>query len=115
MNFKLFSPTDFRYTIKDLEDYLTEEAFTKYEAKIEVALARTFMKYSLCSFEAVKEIEKSVEQLSTEEIYAEENRIKHDIRALVNVIKRKVNESTKPYIHATATSYDIIDTARPKI
>ncbi|OGQ70332.1 MAG: adenylosuccinate lyase, partial [Deltaproteobacteria bacterium RIFCSPLOWO2_12_FULL_44_12] len=41
----------------------------------------------------------------------EENRIQHDVRALVNCIRAKVSAAAKLYIHLTATSNDIIDSA----
>lgn len=110
--YRFFSPTDFRYAVKDLEDYLSEDAFTKYKAKGELALIKTLSKHGICPQNAVREVERAITQLTTREVYEEEGRIKHDIRALVNKIGEKVSEGVKPYIHLTATSYDIIDTAR---
>ena len=110
--FDLFSPTDFRYTVEDLKKYLTEEAFTKYKARVEVALVKTLAEYDICPEEIVKEVEDAANKVSTKEVYEEERRIKHDIRALINKIKESISEKSKPYVHATATSFDIIDTAR---
>ena len=109
--YSLFSPTDYRYGVKALEPYLSEEAYVHYKAKVEAALAQTLAKRGVCSKEIADEISKAAEQVKAEEVYAEEDRIKHDIRALVNVIRRRVSEEAKPYVHATATSYDIVDTA----
>ena len=109
--YSLFSPTDYRYGVKALEPYLSEEAYVHYKAKVEAALAQTLAKRGVCSKEIADEISKAAEQVEAEEVYAEEDRIKHDIRALVNVIRRRVSEEAKPYVHATATSYDIVDTA----
>ena len=39
-NFDIFSPTDYRYSVDDLKPYLTEEAFIKYKARVEAALAK---------------------------------------------------------------------------
>jgi adenylosuccinate lyase len=111
-DFDLFSPTDFRYAVEDLKPYLTEEAFTKYKARVEAALVKTLAKYGVCPEDVVQEVEQAASSISTKEVYDEEKRIKHDIRALVNKIKEGVSDRAKPYIHATATSYDIIDTAR---
>lgn len=110
--YNCFSPTDFRYPVEELEQYLSEDAFTKYKAKVETALVETLADYDVCSQDAVEEVKKSDEKITTEEVYEEEKRIHHDIRALVNMMGKYVSEETKPYIHATATSYDIIDTAR---
>ncbi|MDC7126701.1 MAG: lyase family protein, partial [Spirochaetales bacterium] len=51
------------------------------------------------------------EEISPEEVYAEEEKTQHNIRALVNVMKKKVPDELKPFIHLGATSVDILDTA----
>jgi adenylosuccinate lyase len=109
--YSLFSPTDYRYSVKALEPYLSEEAYIHYKAKVEAALAQTLARRGVCSKEIADEIARAADQVTANEVYAEEDRIKHDIRALVNVIQSRVSEGAKPYVHATATSYDIVDTA----
>ena len=42
----------------------------------------------------------------------EEEKTRHNIRALVNCIQREVDGSVRPFIHLSATSADIMDTAR---
>ncbi len=108
---ELFCPTDFRYQVKELLPYLSEEAYVKYKAKIEAALAVQLSKTGLCSKEVAEEIVRAAGQITAREVYDEEARIKHDIRALANVIQRKVSDRAKPFVHLTATSYDIVDTA----
>jgi len=109
--YSLFSPTDYRYSVKALEPYLSEEAYIHYKAKVEAALAQTLAKRGICPKEIADEIARAADQVTANEVYAEEDRIKHDIRALVNIIRSRVSEEAKPYVHATATSYDIVDTA----
>jgi adenylosuccinate lyase len=109
--FDLFSPTDYRYSVKELKPYLSEEAFVKYKASVESALVQTFARRGLCSKEVADEVEEATGRVKAWEVYREEERIKHDIRALVNVIRSKVGGEAKPFIHATATSYDVVDTA----
>lgn len=109
--FNLISPTDFRYSVGDLEPYLSEEGFIAYKSKVEAALAKTLAKYGLCSEDIGKEIEKASKKIRAEKVYEEEKRIGHDIRAQVNKIKEKISDGAKPFVHATATSYDIVDTA----
>jgi len=109
--FDWFSPTDFRYYVKELVPYLSETAFTQYKGKVELALAKALAKHGLCLEESVTEVEKAVGEVTTQEVYDEEDRIRHDIKALVNMIRKRVSDKTKPTIHATATSYDIIDSA----
>ncbi|MFX0139778.1 MAG: lyase family protein, partial [Candidatus Hodarchaeota archaeon] len=110
-NFNLFSPTDYRYSIQDLKDFLSEEAFTKYKIKVEIAIIKTFAKYKLCSDDIVHDVQNILDKISTDEIYNKEQKLKHEIQALVQLIKSKVHDKAKPYIHLTATSHDIINIA----
>ena len=115
--FDAISPLDFRYYGRNknvyvkLQPYLSEAAFTKYALKVESALAKILAKNKLCSQKIADEIEKACRQVTPEQVYAEEDRIKHNIRALANCIRNKVSEEAKPFVHFTATSYDIIATA----
>jgi adenylosuccinate lyase len=108
---ELFSPTDFRYAVEDLEPILSEDAYVKYKAKVEGALAIQLSKVGICSKNVAQEIAKTCERITAEEVYEEETRIRHDIRALANVIRDRVSRRAKPFVHLTATSYDIVDTA----
>ena len=115
--FDAISPLDFRYygrnkrTFEKLQPYLSEAAFIKYALKIELALAKTLAKNRICSNKIADEIEKACRNVTPEQVYAEEDKIKHNIRALANCIRNKVSEEAKPFVHFTATSYDIIATA----
>lgn len=105
------SPIDYRYRDEEVKKDLSENGFTRYKLLVETALIRVLNRREICPEVAVKEIETACAQVTTAEVYEEENRIRHDIRALVNCIRAKVSESAKPYVHMTATSYDIIDSA----
>lgn len=107
----LFSPTDFRYSVADLKPFLSEEAFVQYKARVESALAAQLAKEGICSTAIANEIGRACNKVAAAEVYEEEARIKHDIRALANVIRNRVSEAAKPYVHLAATSYDIVDTA----
>jgi len=115
--FDTISPLDFRYytrnekTFHKLRPYLTENAMVKYMAKVETALTRTLAKKNICSKSIAEEIEKAASKVTAEEVYLEEDRLKHNVRALVNCIRDKVSEEAKPFVHFTATSHDIIATA----
>jgi len=109
--FSLFSPTDYRYSIKALEPYLSEEAFINYQAQVEGALAKTLAKHGIGSQKIAEEIVQAATKVTAKEVYEEENRIKHDVRALVNMIRKRVSDEAKPFVHVTATSMDIKDTA----
>jgi adenylosuccinate lyase len=109
--FDNFSPIDYRYWDEALRPYLSDRGFLNYKMQVEQALVRVLSRRNLCPEAVVKEIEEACKKVTPEEVYAEEEKIKHDIRAMVNVIRSKVSDAAKPYVHMTATSYDIIDTA----
>jgi len=105
------SPADYRYWDEDVAKYLSENAYTRYKLAVELALVKALAKRKICPPSVVREVEKACAQVTTAEVYEEEGRIKHDIRALVNCIRARVSDKAKPYVHMTATSQDIIDTA----
>ena len=115
--FEAVSPLDFRYygateTVMDrLKPYVSESAYVKYQAKVEAALVRTLANHGVCSSEVADQVESAVNQVTAEEVYEEQAKIRHNIRSLVNVIRRKITPSARPYVHLFATSADILDTA----
>ncbi|MBI2409735.1 adenylosuccinate lyase [Candidatus Kaiserbacteria bacterium] len=109
--FDCISPIDYRYWDEEVARQLSENGFTRYKLLVELGLVKALNRHGVCADDAVAEIEAACTQVTTAEVYAEEERIHHDIRALVNCIRAKVSDAAKPYIHMTATSYDIIDSA----
>ncbi|MBL7054359.1 adenylosuccinate lyase [Candidatus Woesearchaeota archaeon] len=115
--FDAISPFDFRYygrkksAFQKIQPYLSESGFIKYALKVEAALTKVLTKRKICSEEIEKEIEQACLEVTPEEVYAEEDRIKHNIRALTNSIRNRVSDKAKPYVHFTTTSHDIICTA----
>ena len=109
--FDSLSPVDYRYWDKEVAKYLSENGFTRYKLLVELVLVKVLHRRGICPAVVVQEVETACGQVTTTEVYEEERRIGHDIRALVNCIQRKVSDSSKPYVHMTATSYDIVDTA----
>lgn len=112
------SPFDARYYFADkgffdrLHPYVSELSQIRYLARVEAALAETLADYGVCSKEIAGEIAKACRDVQPEEVYEEEARIQHNIRALVNCIQRRVSEPARPFVHLFATSADIMDTAR---
>lgn len=105
------SPLDYRYWDKESAKFLSEEARIKYLARVEAALANALAKQEICSREIAEQIAAACNEVKAEEVYAEEKITKHDIRALVNCIQKRVSNPAKPFVHFGATSYDIVDTA----
>jgi adenylosuccinate lyase len=116
--FDAASPLDARYYFADsdffrrLHPYVSEGAQVRYLARVEAALAEILAEHGACSQAVAGEIARASETITPEEVYEEERRIQHNIRALVNCIRRKVSAEARPFVHLFATSADIMDTAR---
>jgi adenylosuccinate lyase len=115
--FDNISPLDYRYYGRDenarkmLAPYLSENARIRYHLRVEAALVRVLAMRGVCPQEVAREVEKACREVKAGEVYEEEERIRHDIRALANAIRRRVSDRAKPFVHFTATSFDIINTA----
>ncbi|OLF15943.1 hypothetical protein BU204_18720 [Actinophytocola xanthii] len=111
------SPLDYRYYkgIRGVYDrarpYASESAHIRYQLKVEVALARALAKAGLCTAEVADEIAAACHEVTPEEVYLEELRTKHHVRALVNCVGRRVSEPARPWVHLLLTSSDVTDTA----
>jgi len=109
------NPLDFRYygtnaRMKKLWK-LSESAFVKHLAEVEAALVETLADRKVCSRKVADEVRKAASKVTAKQVYDEESRIKHNIRALANIIRKNVSDEAKPFVHLAATSHDIICTA----
>lgn len=115
--FDTISPMDYRYygrneeIFRKLQPYLSENAMIRNMAKVESALTKTLAKHNICSKKIADEVERACKRISAEEVYLEEDKLNHNVRALANCIRNKVSDEAKPFVHFTATSHDIISTA----
>jgi len=116
--FKNLSPLDHRYYLSNrelfdrLEEYISEDGAVKYCLQVEGALLAAHLKrLNLGTPENLNIIDTVVREVEPEEVYEEEDKTHHNIRALVNVMKRRLPEEMSPYVHLGATSVDILDTA----
>lgn len=111
------SPLDFRYYGDDPQifvrthPYLSETAFIKYQARVERALILAFFDLGWCSSAITDEVLRACDTVTAEEVYQEEKKTGHVVRALVNCIVRKVSGEAGRFVHLFATSADITDTA----
>jgi adenylosuccinate lyase len=116
--FASLSPLDHRYYLANRElfeklgGFLSEEANVAFCLEAEIALLTVHARRlygqdakTLVDAEALRQ------KITAELVYEEEERTHHNIRALVNVMKRFVPEKINPYVHLGATSVDILDTA----
>ncbi len=115
--FDAISPIDYRYypnnekIFQKLQPYLSENALIEYMAMTEVALIAGFLDEGICSKEIFEEIKHTAPLITAEQVYLEEKRIHHLVRALVNCFGEHVSPEAKRLIHLSATSHDIICTA----
>jgi adenylosuccinate lyase len=116
--FDAASPLDARYYLADkdffarLHPYVSEQAQVQYLARVEGALAHVLADHGVCSRTTADAIDKACAAVTPEEVYEEERRIQHNIRALVNCIRQRLRPEDRPYVHLFATSADIMDSAR---
>ena len=98
--------------MKRLLPYVSEAGYVTYQAQVEAALVRTLANYGVCSSAIADEGGGGGRSRKRrKEVYEEQSRIRHNIRSLVNVIRRKISPEARPYVHLFATSADILDTA----
>ena len=114
--FENLSPLDHRYSLRTEEyqryqKYLSEKAKIKYQLRVEVAIVKILAEYGICSKQVAEEVEKESLTIKVEEVYEEERKTKHNIRALVNCIQKRISSEARPFVHFTATSFDIVNTA----
>ncbi len=79
--------------------------------KVEVGLLRVLARRGLFPEDLAEQAARAAERVTLEELAAEEARIHHDLKALVNVFARHCPQAVRPYIHLGATSYDILSNA----
>lgn len=116
--FENISPLDHRYSISEKEIFdslskeLSEEATARSCAEAEAALVKAHLaERGELTRELSDALDRAAKDIDPEEVYAEEEKTQHNIRALVNVFKRAVPASVAPLVHLGATSVDILDTA----
>ncbi|MEM4662873.1 MAG: lyase family protein [Candidatus Diapherotrites archaeon] len=113
--FEFLSPIDFRYMQDDLKEkatkYLSEEAKIKHELEVEIAYIRALSFFGFCKKETYKEVKKAAKKINAEMVYAEEAKVKHETKALVNILSANVSKKSKRFIHLGLTSCDVLDTA----
>ncbi len=116
--FENLSALDHRYSLSEkevfdgLSQYISEEASVRSCARAEAALVKAHLSVKgALTPELEKALDDAAEGIDPEEVYREEEKTHHNIRALVNVFKTKVSAELAPLVHLGATSVDILDTA----
>src|SRR5439155_15608702 len=93
--FDAASPLDARYYFADreffqeLSPFVSEAAQVRFLAEVEAALVETLADIGLCGKEVAEDIRRACAAVTPAEVYEEEARIQHNVRALVNCIRRR--------------------------
>lgn len=110
---------DHRYSVSDpalfeeLKHYFAESAAVRYCVQVEVALVKAHLRFQgVDDRPALAALDALADKVTPEEVYAEEAKTRHNIRALVNVMMRHTPESVRHLVHMGTTSVDILDTAQ---
>lgn len=116
--FENLSCLDHRYSLSEaavftaLSQYISEQASVRSCARCEAALVKAHLAIRGTLTDAIAaELDAVAAAIDPEEVYQEEEKTQHNIRALVNVLKTKVSADIAPLVHLGATSVDILDTA----
>lgn len=114
---ELACPLDSRYYATDsdflvrLKPYVSEQASIAYQIRVEIALSEVLAEHGVAPRSFPEEVTRACAGITVEDVYREEARIDHVVRALVNCIRERVSEESKPFVHLFATSNDITDSA----
>ena len=85
--------------------------YLDYSLRLEVALLQVLSRRGLISAEHLQASQEAVGKVTLARFREEEERTRHDLKALVNVFSEQCPEEVRPYIHLGATSYDILSNA----
>lgn len=112
------SPLDHRYSLSEaavfdkLSAVISEQAAIVSCARAEIALVKAHLSVRGSLTPAIEaELDQVACTIDPSRVYAEEEKTKHNIRALVNILKDMVSPGVAPLVHLGATSVDILDTA----
>ncbi|MBN2353761.1 MAG: adenylosuccinate lyase [Spirochaetales bacterium] len=119
--FSNLSPLDHRYYLSNRDVHeslgrvLSEEAAVTYQTAVEIALLKHLIPFAITDKKEITRLQQDVEAVGRAvdpaEVYEEEEKTRHNIRALVNVLKRRVPAEVSRLVHVGATSVDILDTS----
>ncbi len=116
--FANISPLDHRYyaanreLFERLSLYVSETAAVRYAVRVEAALLSEHVQRLLPDWSGdLDEIASVHERVSPVDVATEEEKTRHNVRAIVNVLQAHLPGDVRHLIHLGATSVDILDTA----
>lgn len=104
-------PIEYRYGCEELRKILSVQNFYRTMALIEYLVVRAQERRGLIPKGTSEALRRSLEDLSVDAIFEEENRTRHDVMALINVLARKMGDFGD-WLHIGLTSEDLRDTAK---
>ncbi|MHC4598943.1 MAG: lyase family protein [Planctomycetota bacterium] len=116
--FDAVCPLDGRYigaeeeTLREAGPYLSGNAEIRYQLRVECAILRAYGELGILPETDLSVLEGLEDSIPTDEVYREEEKTQHNIRALVNCIQKRLPESLRAFVHLGPTSADVTDTAR---
>jgi len=99
-----------RKLFDSLSKYLSENAALRYTLKAESALLKIYINEYLDErADLLAAVNELADSIGPEEVEIEERLTNHNVRALVNIIQRKLPNELKPWVHLGATSADVTE------
>ncbi len=99
------------FLVRASERMSDQTLYLDHCVEVELALLTVLAQRGFLEPALVKETRQSCSLITPQEIQAEEERVRHDLKAVVNCMARHAPEPVKPLIHLGATSYDILSNA----
>ncbi len=98
--------------LEQASERMSDEAlYLDYCVRVELSLLTCLARRGYFEAELVEETRRNCAGISFEEVQAEEERVRHDLKAVVNLMVGRAPKEVKPFIHLGATSYDILSNA----
>jgi len=106
-------PIEGRYRTKAMADLFTEDAKLFRWLRVEAALSKAHAIQGTIPKQAAEEIDRkaNLTYVKLDRVLEIENKIHHDLMAMVKALTEQCEGDAGNYIHLSATSYDIEDTA----
>ncbi len=109
----MIHPIENRYGSPQMRQIFDEERKLEFQLKVEAVLAESLAELGKIPPQAAKKISEkaNLKHVRLERVKEIEAETRHDVMALVKALTEASGEAGK-YVHLTATSYDIVDTAQ---
>ena len=104
-------PIDYRYGSKEMRKVFEEEARLRKMISVEVALINALHDMGKVPEGAYKEAAEKAKKIELKRVKELEKEVNHDVMAMVMSLSEQCSPETAKYIHLSATSYDIVDSA----